>query len=157
MKVNGVLAKRLTECEPRDCEYCRCDRVVLRRIVSSSGTVMYFWLCAECQDHARKSNQWIPHTVIETWVNRGRLDSPEEVPIFADYKGETRCVVCDRSGAEWHHWAPQSMAEAFGEEWKKWPGAYLCRQHHEQWHRIVTPDLIPEREIPVAMHKEQPT
>lgn len=123
----------------RDCEYCGCDRVVLRRTVASNGANMYFWLCAECQDHARRKNQWLSHAVINTWVELGKFDSPEDIPIHVEYQSSRRCEVCGRAGAEYHHWAPKSLAKYFGDDWHEWPGSFLCKTHHDMWHEIVTP------------------
>ncbi len=137
----AVTAEQLQNAEPRPCDYCGDERVLLRRTISGSGIAMYFWLCAECQGHARRQNQWISHEVIGEWVRRGRLESPEAVPIFTDYASTRTCTVCGRTGAEYHHWAPRSMAAEFGDDWALWPGDYLCKAHHDLWHEVVTPDM----------------
>lgn len=136
--------------EPRPCDYCGDDRVSLRRTIAGNGSIMYFWYCAECRWHARKTDQWVGHAVIAEMVGVGLYDSPEDIPIHVDYKSEFRCEICGRHGAEYHHWAPRSMARFFGDDWVRWPGAYLCKAHHDLWHEVVTPYLHGRRSKPRA-------
>lgn len=125
----------------RPCHYCGKDKVVLRRNITASGYSQYFWWCLDCDSHARKQSIFIGHLVVQDWFKRGRLNgakSLDDIPIINNYADDCRCVVCKKPGAEYNHWAPQSLAEYFGDDWAAWPGGYLCRFHHQLWHDIVT-------------------
>lgn len=126
---------------PSICSYCHGENILLRRTVSGSGINMFFWMCVECQSHAKQDDIWIPHAVISYWIGQGRFKTPEDIPVHVEYASKRRCAICRRYGAEYHHWAPQSMAKFFGDDWAKWPGEYLCKEHHDLWHEIVTPHL----------------
>ena len=112
---------------------------MLRRKYASNGSERFFWYCPNCNRHANQRHYWISHKTIKRWQGEGRLpDNLEQIPVIADYRENVSCVVCGRPGAEYHHFAPQSLADFFGDDWHLWPTAYLCRKHHDQWHDIVT-------------------
>ena len=120
------------------CRFCTfIDAVKLRRKIASNGVNMYTWWCTECEQHASVLT-FIPHKVVKGWQDSNKLKiSLDEIPVVDDFSHELPCVICGQPG-EYHHWAPQSLAEFFGNDWQKWPGSALCRKHHNQWHSIVT-------------------
>jgi hypothetical protein len=63
----------------------------------------------------------------------------DDVPLVDDHRGDYVCAVCGEP-AQWHHWAPQALAERF-EDFEAWPTGALCLKHHREWHDIVTPRL----------------
>lgn len=137
--VAKFLSGLLEEAELRPCDYCdHLEGIRLRRKIAGNGVTMFLWYCTVCQRHARKDLMWISHAVITEWQRTGRLKDPTAVAILEDYSQARQCVICGQPGAELHHFAPQALAELFGEDWQRWPTADLCPYHHQQWHSIVT-------------------
>ena len=121
------------------CSRCNGDRVLLRRQIAGNGVNQFGWWCEKCERWAVKGKAFLPHDLVMGWLRKHNIE-PDQIPIIADYSHETPCVICGDPG-EWHHWAPQALANQGGEDWHKYPGAYLCRHHHRLWHMIVTPEL----------------
>lgn len=62
--------------------------------------------------------------------------TPDQLPIERDYLDDADpCAVrgCRNPGAEYHHWAPQSIFE----DADMWPISPLCQQHHRNWHDLT--------------------
>ena len=132
-----------------DLYHLNCDRcgtlAVLRANIIGNGTRQYFWWCKRCKRITPQATYLKHDDVKAVCAHFGKDIS--EIPVLNNYAKDNRirCAVCGAVGAEYHHWAPQSMREAFGLEWPQWPTAYLCKAHHDQWHKIVTPQLVKER------------
>jgi hypothetical protein len=102
-------------------------REVFAGTLASNGVLM---VRARCEDCGERSN-FIPHTTLAEWGV-----CLDDVPVERVH-GSEPCSVrgCDRTGSEWHHWAPRSV---FGvAEAEQWPKSHLCRAHHDEWHRSM--------------------
>lgn len=125
----------------KNCELCgKIKAVVLRRNIAASGISQVYWYCQDCERMAIKGGKFIGHDVVNYWITDGRLKVAkiDDIPIVTDYSVKQFCEVCGATGAEFHHIAPQALADLFGDDWYLWPGAYLCQEHHTLWHSIVT-------------------
>lgn len=132
-----------------DCDYCQSDNVKLRRKLSASGVNLFLWHCITCERHAVKGHVWLSHDTIKDWQRSKRLPKDLSIiPILEDYSEP--CDICGQPGSELHHFAPQSMADLFGDDHHLWSTAMLCKYHHTQWHEIVTWYLPVRRDSEVA-------
>lgn len=134
-----VARDRLLQHKRQPCERCGdIDSLEIRRNIISSGVSQYFWYCTYCNDRAAKGGRNIPHDIVRLWYSKGKITTDlDEVPVLNDYRGDT-CIICGKTGVQYHHFAPQAFIDLFGEDWINWPGAYLCIPHHNLWHSIVT-------------------
>ncbi len=123
------------------CRKCgQTTTVFLRYDIKANGDFQYFWHCDTCE-RITPMGQFIEHKIVGSWMDtwtEAQKDAFYVKRLRNDYRGDIECAVCHVRGGELHHWAPQSMAEHFGENWGQWPVVYLCRTHHRQWHEIVT-------------------
>ena len=125
---------------PPICIRCHSRNVKLRRVITSSGVSQVAWRCIDGDHWAENPKRSLPHADVIQVLNRYGV-TIEDLSVIEDYRSEKyRCVICG-DPAEDHHWAPQALADAFGDDWHKWPHAPLCVKHHRQWHDIVTPEL----------------
>lgn len=124
---------------PEHCAHCGSTELKLRRQLIVSGAAQIAWRCLHCGRWAETSPHWIAHDTLLRYLRRwdAKIDT---IPLVADYSVEQPCIICGKPG-EYHHWAPQCLADAFGEDWGRWPGAALCVFHHRLWHDTVTPEL----------------
>lgn len=134
------LSQKIAEAKRPRCERCNHIKpVVLRRNVASNGVNQFFWWCSNCEKPAIKGSKLIGHEVINHWINGGLLRATvDDIPVVNDYSTKQFCEVCGVQGAEVHHFAPQALADLFGDNWYLWPVAYLCKPHHDLWHSVVT-------------------
>jgi len=123
------------------CRKCgQTTNVFLRYDIKANDTLQYFWHCDACE-RITPMGQSIPHDTITEWMSTWTDTQKDAFYIKRlrnDYRGDIECAVCHARGGELHHWAPQSLADYFGDDWSDWPQVYLCRKHHRQWHEIVT-------------------
>lgn len=123
------------------CRKCgRVESVIIRYDTKSDATKQFFWYCEQCKCLAMMGT-FLPHSLVIPHVES--LSEAMQQRFWAerirhDYSAESRCCVCGTTGAQMHHFAPQSLADHFGNEWHNWPTALLCQDHHRQWHEIVT-------------------
>ncbi len=68
----------------------------------------------------------------------------EMLPVVVTAEPNPPCAVCGEQPTTNHHWLPRHIAKAAGLVADDWPQAYLCHKHHMEWHRHVTPGLVPE-------------
>lgn len=121
----------------------KCNRLESVRIyydIKADSTKQFYWFCEQCECLAVRGTfmahsvamahlDTLPEHILERfWRDRLRNDNSKLV----------QCAVCGESGAQLHHFAPQSMIDHFGSEWGRWPTAYLCAEHHRLWHEVVT-------------------
>lgn len=116
--------------------------------IRRDGTKQYQWHCADCKRNWSpngNSGYFIPHRLVEQWLSDWKptvLAKFENERCLADYRQidteQVRCVVCGELGAQNHHFAPQSLAEYFGDDFEKYPQVDLCDYHHRLWHEVVT-------------------
>ena len=129
--------------KPQYCERCNSTNIKLRRALLINGVSRIAWWCMSCERWAIHLGPAIPHTDVTAFMAQYG-STIEDIPIVRDDSMECPCVICGKPG-EWHHWAPQSMGNAFGADHIRWPGAFLCIYHHHLWHDIVTPGLLWKR------------
>jgi hypothetical protein len=123
------------------CERCGGEHVKLRRLVIGNGDCLVAWRCLDCNRWASNPVQWLAHEAANAMLAKWgkKVQSLDKVD---DYSAKgTPCLVCGDHDTEWHHVAPEALAEQFGGEWICWPVIPLCRKHHILWHQIVTPGL----------------
>lgn len=68
----------------------------------------------------------------------------ENLPLVASAYQNPPCEVCGALPTTNHHWFPRHIASGAGLSCDAWPQSYLCHKHHMEWHRLVTPGLVPE-------------
>jgi hypothetical protein len=125
------------------CRKCgKIEAVRIRYDIKADKSKQFFWFCESCQrlvimekgaflgyDEVIPHVESLPSELQEKfWIERIRNDN----------SALAKCCVCHCEGAQLHHFAPQTLADYFGNEWHNWPTAYLCQDHHRQWHEIVT-------------------
>lgn len=119
--------------EPARPAYCRhAGKTRLVRTQVSNGAWRVTRQCLVCQatfgDALKKAPGW------------------ESLPVVdSGYRGQPCAVAgCTETFTAYNHWFPQALARRNGLNPEDWPGAYLCHRHHMEWHRLVTPGLVPE-------------
>lgn len=120
-----------------NCARCGSANVKLRRSIAGNGKSQISWFCLACKSWATKPVLWLNHEAVNAYLARWHK-SIVDIPTLDDYSTNAPCVVCGEPG-EWMHWAPQALADAFGDEWAKWPQDPLCVKHHRLWHDTVWP------------------
>ena len=124
------------------CHRCkRLDTVRLRRQIKADGDYQLAWWCEDCAAWAEVPTHWLPHAPIKAKLATQGATF-EDIPVVRDYSDSQPCALCGAPG-QWHHWAPQAYAGAFGKLYPRWSvfGTALCPAHHREWHEIVTPEL----------------
>lgn len=124
---------------PKICTHCSGQDIRLGRQIAKNGVTQYLWYCADCHRPPGGVNLFVSHVTIAHWQKTKRLPQDlTKLRLLNDYRDGHDCVVCGRSGVEFHHFAPQALAEYFGPDWFRWPAVYLCDEHHKLWHSVVT-------------------
>lgn len=105
-----------------DCKQCGSTDIYYGVVIISSGAKVVRLMCRSCGKNA-----------IRPGFNfKASAFNLDELPIIDDYReNNPPCSVCDKSGTEYHHFAPRNV---FGAEADRWPGAWLCVKHHREWH-----------------------
>ena len=122
----------------RFCGGCfRATTCELHRHVKISGAHDFCWVCTNCKKvvKSKAGGLWIAKRAVEGLLSAREIGV---LPVL-NPAVQVECERCYRSGVEYHHWMPRALSE----DADQWPGGYLCRSCHEEWHRLVTPGLIP--------------
>ena len=123
------------------------EGVLLKYNITANGKNQYFWYCTRCECITPRGT-FLRHDEV------AQLNLSERFYIVAllnNYQINVYCAICGASGAEQHHFAPQSLREYFGDNWGKWPVINLCCQCHRLWHVTVTPWMCGYNSDPTAI------
>lgn len=119
----------------KTCSHCGTSCLIAKD-KAANGSTQVFWWCVHCNNYADPRSPFIPHGFVKVNLKID-IDTLPTIERFPNNPLPV-CVVCGKSGAELHHFAPKHI---FDGESENWPTAYLCDKHHREWHTKVTPDM----------------
>jgi hypothetical protein len=115
------------------CEHCQGLNWKIVPTMNRGGHEIHPLVCGDC---GYRSKVCAPKTVVENYAKQIGVTVTyqlidEDLPC---------CEVCNKPGAEWHHWAPWYL---FGNEAERWPKSWLCQSCHTRWHQVIATGVQP--------------
>ena len=109
------------------CKKCGQKAWIVGFYTDAAGKPKYPFVCYNC---GQRTQHFAKRKAVLMSGEEVHHMHPKTLPFI--------CEVCNKEGAEQHHWAPWHL---FDNEANKWPVSYLCEECHKKWHRIVTPNM----------------